>query len=145
MSVLGGKRTLLRVNHHAKCKAMEDYVWSHPERRDLYLAARILARGEEDGDWRQWASDTLIQDLELYDDPRQGVGAWLAPDEVELANELGESLWRIVGADPDSAASLLAGANSSMRAVASKIVERIEANGPTLGRCTQRVESRHCG
>lgn len=111
---------------------MTSYHWNHPERRDLYLAARMLAKGEPDGDWRQWASDTLIEDLELYDDPRQGAGAWLAKDEVDLAAELGKQLWEVVEADPFNAADELAEPNPTLSAVAAKLVERIESNGRAI-------------
>lgn len=112
---------------------MASFHWNHPERRDLYLAARILARGDEDGDWRQWASDTLIQDLELYDDPLQGAGSWLATDEEELATELGERLWTLIQASPFKAADLLVEPDPNLAAVASKLVKRIETNGRTIG------------
>jgi len=109
---------------------MTDYIWSHNERRDLYLASRILATSERnDGDWTQWASDTLIYDLEIYNDPRQGVDYFLFQDEAQLVDELGECLWGIVQTDPFSAAALLAEANPSLKGIASKLVERMEANG----------------
>lgn len=111
---------------------MPSYIWNQPERRDLYLAARILAGREDDGDWRQWASDTLIQDLELYDDPRQGVGSWLATDEEELANELGKRLWSVVKADPFNAGDLLAEPDPALISVASKLVQQMESNGRAL-------------
>ncbi len=108
---------------------MGAYIWSWPERRDLYLASRILADEKTDGHWVQWASDTLIQDLELYDDPRQGVGAWLIGDEADLAYELGESLWCLVGTDPFSAAERIAAGGAPLRSVASRLVELMEVNG----------------
>ncbi|RYG98864.1 MAG: hypothetical protein EON58_05830 [Alphaproteobacteria bacterium] len=108
---------------------MESYVWNCRERRDQYLAGRILAAETGAGDWVQWASDTLIQDLELYDDPRQGVGSWLAADEADIANELGEILWRGVGADPFCASKRIAENGVAFRLIASKLVERIKANG----------------
>ena len=112
---------------------MASYYWRQPERRDLYLAARILAGREDDGDWRQWASDTLIQDLELYDDPRQGAGSWLATDEEVLANELGQRLWSIVRADPLNAADLLVEPDPALTMVASKLVTQMKSNGRTIG------------
>jgi len=108
---------------------METYVWKWPERRDLYLASRILAGENSDGDWVQWASDTLIQDLELYDDPQQGEGSWLAADEAKAAKELGECLWRIVAADPYSAAHTIAAEGAELRPIAARLVERMKANG----------------
>lgn len=80
----------------------------------------------------QWASDTLIHDLEIYDDPRQGVGLWLFDDEVQLVEDLGACLWTSIQADPFSAAALLTQADPSLRALASKLVERMEANGRTI-------------
>ncbi len=112
---------------------MGSYHWNQPERRDLYLAARILAGPEDAGEWRQWASETLIQDLELYSDPRQGTGSWLAKDEEALAIELGERLWRVVQIDLFSAAELLAKADPSLSAVARKLIEQMESNGRTIG------------
>lgn len=113
---------------------MTDYVWSHIERRDLYLASRILAnRARYDGDWTQWASDTLIYDLEIHNDPRQGVNHFLCDDEIQLVDDLGERLWSIVQIDPFSAAALLAEANPSLQPLASKLVERIEVNGRRIG------------
>ena len=108
---------------------METYVWKWPERRDLYLASRILAGENGDGDWVQWASDTLIQDLELCDDPRQGLGSWLAADEARIANELGDCLWRLVGADPFRAVEVIAADGATLRSIASTLVERMKANG----------------
>ena len=108
---------------------MTKYNWSHPERRDLFLAASVLASTQRDGDWLQWASDTLIQDLELYDDFAQGAGSWLTPDEEELAKELGEQLWGVVKSDPFSAAELLSEPGSSLAVAARKLAERLLANG----------------
>lgn len=114
------------------CLKMETHVWKWPERRDLYLALRILAGETDDGDWLQWASDTLIQDLELYHDPTQGVRSWLAGDELDSARELGKCLWHIVGANPFSAAKRI-GDSAALRSIASKLVELIEANGRDIG------------
>lgn len=111
---------------------MSTHHWNQPERRDLYLAARILATREEDGDWRQWASETLIRDLELYDDPRQGAGSWLAHNEEDLVTELGERLWHVVQADPGNAADLLTEADPALSDVASRLVQRMEANGRAI-------------
>jgi len=109
---------------------MGAYVWNCPERRDLYLASRVLTDEKSDGHWVQWASDTLIQDLELYDDPWQGVGSWLMADEAAFANDLGECLWRVVGADPFSAAEAIAADGTALRSTASKLVGLMKKNGP---------------
>lgn len=120
---------------------MTDCVWSRPERRDLYLASRLLAERTCDGDWLQWASDTLVQDLELYDDPRQGVGTWLFEDEVDLANDLGERLWSIIQSNPFNAAQLLTAEDAALRQIASNLIERMEANGRVCPEGQQRVKS----
>jgi hypothetical protein len=44
---------------------MGRFTWHYTERQDLYLASRILSGGYGDGDWMQWASDLLLQHLEL--------------------------------------------------------------------------------
>lgn len=111
---------------------MGSYNWNSTERRDLFLASRILAGEKEDGHWVQWASDTLIQDLELYSDPRQGVGSWLIGDEADAANELGECLWAIVGTDPFNAAERIASAGPALRSLASRLIRKIEENGRGL-------------
>lgn len=111
---------------------MTDFVWSHSERRDLFLASRILSEGTHNGDWVQWASDTLLEEIELYDDPLQGAYAWLFDDEVSLANDLGERLWGMVQSDPFSAAELLAvdsTTSGSVRTAATNLVVRMAANG----------------
>ena len=109
---------------------MGDYIWNQPERRDLYLASRVLAEGLLDGDWIQWAADVLLEDLELYDDPQQGAGSWLFDDEVNFATELGQRLWSAVQADPFSAAEILANrASQPVREAATKLIARMRANG----------------
>ncbi len=108
---------------------MGAYIWNRNERRDLYLAARILAGETADGHWLQWASDTLIEDLELYEDPRQGVGSWLVGEEAETANDLAECLFALVGADPFSAAEKITTDGTALRAIASRLVQQMEANG----------------
>ena len=55
--------------------------------------------------------DTILNDLELYDDPVQGRDSWLFDDELHLANALGEQLKvtvnqsRLVEAGPAALAS----------------------------------------
>lgn len=108
---------------------MGAYVWNCAERRDLFLASRILAGENVDGHWVQWASDTLIQDLELHSDPRQGVGSWLVGEEAKTASELGECLWALVEADPFSAAETIATDGAGLRPIAARLVQQIKANG----------------
>ena len=107
---------------------MSEFAWKHPERRDLFLASRILAEGVDDGDWLQWASDTLIQDLELYED--QGAGFWMVESEVSLANEVGEKLWALVQDNPFEAAKRLTMPEvTPLRQAAAALVNLIKMNG----------------
>jgi hypothetical protein len=97
------------------------------------LGSRILADESSDGHWLQWASDTLIQDLEPYSDPWQGVGSWLIGEEVNTANELGEGLWALVKADPFSAAETLATHGVGLQPIASRLVLKMVMNWRCVG------------
>lgn len=109
---------------------MSEFVWKHPERRELFLASRILAEGLKDGDWLQWASDTLLHDLELYDDPRQGLGFWICENEASVANEVGEKLWALVQDNPSEAAEhLIKPSSDALRTAAAELVRRMKENG----------------
>lgn len=110
---------------------MSDFTWLHPERHDLYLAARIFAGGERDGDWIQWATNTVLIHIELYDDPLQGRNAWLFDDELAPANAFGEALWAAVEADPYRAPALLASSSvaEAVQLAAATLVATIERNG----------------
>jgi hypothetical protein len=119
--------------HRRHAWRMGAYNWNWAERRDLYLASRILAGEITDGHWVQWAADTLILDLELYSDPRQGVGSWLVGAEADLAKQLGECLWALVEADPFSAAEKIASDGAALRPIASRLTEQMEANGRGWG------------
>ena len=125
----GSKADIAVAPHVRHAWRMGAYNWNHAERRDLYLASRILAGENADGHWVQWASDTLIQDLELYSDPRQGVGSWLVGGEADTANELGECLWALVEADPSSAAEKIATDGAALRPIALRLIEQMEAHG----------------
>ncbi|MCC6828082.1 MAG: hypothetical protein IT550_07630 [Novosphingobium sp.] len=79
---------------------MDDNHWVWPDRRDLYGACLALAGPaicvERVGD----AADTLLNDLELYDDPRQGQGTWLFPDEIALVDDLATKLHTVIREEP---------------------------------------------
>lgn len=55
--------------------------------------------------------DTILNDLELYEDPMQGRGSWLFDNELHIAHALGEKLKetvnqaRLVEAGPTALAS----------------------------------------
>lgn len=40
--------------------------------------------------------DTLLNDLEIYDDPRQGAGSWLFSDELPLIDDFAVRLKAVV-------------------------------------------------
>lgn len=110
---------------------MSEFTWLHPERHDLYLAARVFAEAERDGDWIQWAANTVLIHIELYDDPRQGQNSWLFDDELAPANAFAEELWAVVEADPYSAPELLASSPlaEALRVTAATLVATLERNG----------------
>lgn len=71
--------------------------WWNEDRRDLFRSVEVIASDAPNPDQIGAALDTLLNDLELYDDPRQGAGAWLFDDETQLAERLGEKLRVVVG------------------------------------------------
>ena len=66
--------------------------WIEPDRRQLYRALRVLAANQFTP-WRvATARHAILVDLEIYDDPEQGVGSWKFPNEMPLLEELGAAL-----------------------------------------------------
>ncbi len=78
---------------------MDDNQWVWPERRDLYRACLILADPEATSARVREASDILLNDIELFDDPRQGKDLWLFPDEGPIASDLATKLHGLAGAE----------------------------------------------
>ncbi|MXO48110.1 hypothetical protein GRI69_07560 [Erythrobacter vulgaris] len=76
--------------------------------------------------------DTILNDLELYDDPVQGSGSWLFDNELHLANALGEKLKetvnqsRLVEAGP---AALASASWPDARSTAIALLSLMTANG----------------
>ncbi|MCX7586867.1 hypothetical protein OUA97_10775 [Phenylobacterium sp. 58.2.17] len=66
--------------------------WAHPDRRRLYRALLILTSARLSPARAAVARHALLQDLEIFDDPRQGQGDWLFADEVAHVERLGELL-----------------------------------------------------
>lgn len=66
--------------------------WAHPDRRRLYRALVILAAARLSPARAAVARHALLNDLEIFDDPRQGQGDWLFADEVARVERLGELL-----------------------------------------------------
>ncbi|MBT0666913.1 hypothetical protein HT136_00830 [Novosphingobium profundi] len=78
---------------------MNENHWVWPERRDLYYACLILADPQTSTARASEAAETLLNDIELYDDPHQGKGTWLFPDELPVADDLAFKLHALAGAE----------------------------------------------
>ena len=78
---------------------MDDEQWVWPERRDIYRACLTLADPQATSTRVSEAADILLNDMELYDDPRQGNDVWLLPDESPVADDLASKLHSLVGAE----------------------------------------------
>jgi len=78
---------------------MHDDRWVWPERRDLYVACLTLADPQAASARLGQAAGTLLNDIELYDDPRQGADLWLFPDEASIADDLATKLRAIIEAE----------------------------------------------
>lgn len=76
---------------------MHDDQWVWPERRDLYRACLTLADPQATSARVSEAADILLNDIELYDDPRQGKDLWLFPDEETVADDLATKLHALAG------------------------------------------------
>ncbi|WGU39022.1 hypothetical protein [Phenylobacterium sp. NIBR 498073] len=63
-------------------------AWVEPDRRWLYLALLVLTHQRLTKSRFAVARHVLLDDMEIYDDPRQGVGSWLFPNEVRLLDRL---------------------------------------------------------
>ncbi len=78
---------------------MHDDQWVWPERRDLYRACLTIANPQATAVRVSEAADILLNDIELYDDPRQGKDLWLFPDENPVADDLATKLHALAGAE----------------------------------------------
>src|SRR4249919_3431517 len=66
--------------------------WWNEDRQDLFRSIEALTSEASDPSRIGVSLDTILNDLELYDDPRQGAGAWLYDSELDLADRLGVQL-----------------------------------------------------
>ncbi|WP_028969672.1 hypothetical protein [Sphingomonas sp. URHD0057] len=106
--------------------------WWNEDRRDLFHSVEVLASDARSVERLGTALDTVLNDLELYDDPRQGAGAWLFDTELELADKLGDQLHAAVGDAPPldaGAIALASGEWPNVRATAGTLIRLMEANG----------------
>tara|TARA_R110001632_G_scaffold169865_1_gene288939 strand:+ start:79 stop:504 length:426 start_codon:yes stop_codon:yes gene_type:complete len=85
--------------------------WWNEDRRDLFRSLEVITSDAPNPDRIGLSLDTILNDLDLYDDPLQGRGSWLFDNELHLANALGEKLketvshTRLVEAGPAALAS----------------------------------------
>jgi hypothetical protein len=106
--------------------------WWNEDRRDLFRSAEVVASSASDATHLGSSFDTILNDLELYEDPRQGAGAWLFENELQLADQLGEDLHSVVGDEEPVAAGAKALASdqwSKVQATAAALLSLMEANG----------------
>lgn len=135
MSAMGGKQTL-------RCKGMQCSIrhmasiadgWWNEERRELVRSLEAIASEVTNPDRIGLCLDTILHDLELYDDPRQGVGAWLYDDELQIAEQLGEELHVAAGGVArlveGGTLVLASSAWSEARVTAINLLRLMDANG----------------
>lgn len=79
---------------------MNDNHWIWPDRRDLYNACKTFTDPAASDDCVGEAADALLNDLELYDDPRQGHGSWLFPNELTITYDLATKLHSATADEP---------------------------------------------
>lgn len=107
-------------------------TWWNEDRRDLFRSTEVLASLSADATRLGSSLDTILNDLELYQDPRQGAGAWLFDNELQLADQLGEHLHNVVGDEEAVGAGAKALTSNdwpSVRATAAALLTLMEANG----------------
>lgn len=106
--------------------------WWNEDRRDLFRSLEVIVADAPNSDRIGLCLDTILNDLELYDDPRQGSGAWLFENELQLADALGEQLKaaanqsRLIEAGP---AALASDAWPKARNLAAALQSLMAANG----------------
>ena len=112
-------------------KSLADKWWNE-DRQDLFRSLEVIASEAPNPDRIGLSLDTILNDLELYDDPVQGRGSWLFDNELHLANALGEKLKesvdqaRLVEAGP---AALASESWTDARRAAVSLLSLMAANG----------------
>jgi hypothetical protein len=106
--------------------------WWNEDRRDLFRSVEVIASDAPIPGQIGLCLDTVLNDLELYDDPREGAGMWLFENELELAEHLGEKLQEAVGQAVLIDAGSLALASRAWpdaQATAASLLKLMRANG----------------
>jgi hypothetical protein len=110
--------------------------WWNEDRRDLLRSLQAITATAPNAHRIGLCLDTILNDLELYDDPRQGAGIWLYDNELQLAERLGEKLrevagdTRLVEAGP---AAIVSGVWPEAQSTARHLLRLMEANGDFVG------------
>lgn len=136
MAGRGGKRSLrIAWCEHAR-HALSNMTsiaanWWNEDRRDLFRSLEVIVSDAPNPDRIGLCLDTILNDLELYDDPRQGSGNWLFDDELDLVNTLGEQLKAACQGRPIEAgpAAIASAAWPKTRETAVALLDLMEANG----------------
>ncbi len=66
--------------------------WWNEERRDMVQALEALVVDDPNPSKVGQSLDTILNDLELYDDPRQSLDRWLFDGEFQFATAFAEHL-----------------------------------------------------
>ena len=107
------------------------FGWLEPDRRWLYLALLVLTHHRLTERRLAVVRHVLLVDMEIHDDPRQGAGSWLFPNEESLLERLGEQLHNVdTGASGDDGCRQIVETATALRA-------HLEANG--VGRPLRNV------
>jgi hypothetical protein len=141
MSAAGGKRTCgilgalaewEPVQHDAAMFPDELENWSPEDRVELFRAAEYLGGDATNPDRVRLCVDAILNDLEAYDDPDQGLGFWLYASEAPVLNELAQRLNLIVGSlrPIDAGRSAVAHPGwPAAREAAADLARKMRANG----------------
>ena len=107
-------------------------AWWNEDRRDLFHSVEVIASDSPEPQRVGQCLDTILNDLELYDDPRQGAGMWLYDNELHIAEQLGFLLHSVaagIAANEAEARAIGGGAWLDARGVAVHLRDLMALNG----------------
>lgn len=126
-------------------RSVADNWWAE-DRRDLFRSLEVIVSDNPNPDRIGLCLDTILNDLELYDDPLQGRGSWLFDNELDLADAFSVKLkatvteGRLIEAGPTA---LTSNAWPEARATAAALLRLMAANGDFTRRMPAKGLSRH--
>ncbi|MCO5791273.1 MAG: hypothetical protein HEQ21_00460 [Blastomonas sp.] len=106
--------------------------WTPQDRIALFRSAEYLGADARNAHRIGLCLDTIMNDLEAYDDPAQGLRHWLYENEAPLLKDLAERLHDIVGAHRPIEAGQLSLQHerfASVREAASRLAALMKGNG----------------